>query len=134
MRVFPHLCLSLCCLMLGACAGYQDQLQRGQRYYERNDFEVALALWRSLEPNTSTLRPHDQTRYAYLRGMTDYRLGFNADARHWLARARANEVLHPGGLPNTWATRLDETLKTLRNPQPGTRRPGEPVQTIEALP
>jgi len=134
MRALPHLCLPLCCLLLAACAGYQDQLQRGQRYYERNDFEVALALWRSLERNTSSLSPHDQTRYAYLRGMTDYRLGFNADARHWLALARASEVMHPGGLPNTWAARLDQTLKTLRNPRPGPARPGGPIQTIEATP
>jgi hypothetical protein len=122
------------CLALGACAGYQDQLQRGQRYYERNDFEVALALWRNLERNRSSLGPYDQTRYAYLRGMTDYRLGFNADARHWLALARANEVMHPGGLPNTWAKRLDETLTSLRSPQPGNLRQGGPVQTIEVSP
>ena len=46
-------------------------------------YEHALALWRALEADSDSLRPDDQARYAYLRGMTDYRLGFRADSRHW---------------------------------------------------
>ena len=84
----------------------ERELQRGQRYYERNEYESALAVWRSLDANSAALGPHEQTQYAYLRGMTDYRLGFRAEARHWLARAQAGEHLHPGGLPSAWNERL----------------------------
>ncbi|HET7539498.1 MAG TPA: hypothetical protein VFK05_06490, partial [Polyangiaceae bacterium] len=66
------------------CATYREELNRGQRMYEENQYEQALALFRVLEEDTDSLRPSDRARYAYLRGMTDYRLGFRADSRHWL--------------------------------------------------
>lgn len=126
---------------LAACGAYSAELQRGQRYYERNEYESALAIWRNLDPNSDALGPYEQTQYAYLRGMTDYRLGFRAEARHWLARAQASEHLHPGGLPGTWNQRLAQTLADLERTdrgQPGAfpaaSPPTGPVQTIEAAP
>lgn len=126
---------------LVACGAYSAELQRGQRYYERNEYESALAVWRSLDPNSAALGSYEQTQYAYLRGMTDYRLGFHAEARHWLARARANEHLHPGGLPSAWHERLLQTLADLERSGVGKPdsavqpdRPRGPVQTIEAPP
>jgi hypothetical protein len=56
---------------------------------------------------------NDQARYAYLRGMTDYRLGFRPDARHWLAIAKATEQEHPGGLSPDWKQRMEEALTDL---------------------
>jgi hypothetical protein len=124
---------------LAACGAYSAELQRGQRYYERNEYESALAVWRSLDANSAALGPYEQTQYAYLRGMTDYRLGFRAEARYWLARAQAGEHLHPGGLPSAWNERLTQTLADLE--RAGAARAGStpatggsegPVQTIEA--
>jgi hypothetical protein len=100
-------------LALGSCATYRADLNRGQRLYEENEYERALAIWRSLETDRDALSFNDQARYAYLRGMTNYRLGFRPDARHWLAIAKATEQEHPGGLSQAWKQRLDEALDDL---------------------
>jgi hypothetical protein len=125
---------------LASCGAYSAELQRGQRYYERNEYDAALAVWRGLDANSSALGAHEQTQYAYLRGMTDYRLGFRADARHWLALAQTSEHLHPGGLPLPWHERLVQTLVDLERTGIGivkpnkTGNPDGPVQTIEVSP
>jgi hypothetical protein len=108
------LALILAVLVLG-CSTYQDHLAKGQRAYQENEYEKALAIWRVLERNMDSLSPGDQARYAYLRGMTDYRLGFRADARHWLAIAKAVNDVHPGGLSGDWPQRADAALKDLNN-------------------
>jgi hypothetical protein len=100
-------------LVCAGCATYREDLYRGQRLYEQNQYEKALAIWRMLEPDTDSLHVSDQTRYAYLRGMTDYRLGFRADSRYWLGLAKASEAQHPGGLSAEWHQRLDESLEDL---------------------
>ncbi|MET0790247.1 MAG: hypothetical protein ABW061_01885 [Polyangiaceae bacterium] len=96
-----------------ACATYREDLNRGQRMYEENKYEHALALWRLLEDDADSLSANDQARYAYLRGMTDYRLGFRADSRHWLAIAKATEEAHSGGLSTEWKERMDQSLTDL---------------------
>jgi len=96
-----------------ACATYREDLNRGQRMYEENQYEHALALWRDLEDDSDSLSFNDQARYAYLRGMTDYRLGFRADSRHWLAIAKATEQAHAGGLSGEWKERMEQSLTDL---------------------
>ncbi|HEX7668073.1 MAG TPA: hypothetical protein VF395_00750 [Polyangiaceae bacterium] len=100
-------------LSLSGCSTYRDHLNRGQRLYDENEYEHALSLWRSLEPDMDSLSFNDQARYAYLRGMTDFRLGFRPDARHWLAVAKAIEQDHPGGLSAEWKARTEESLNDL---------------------
>lgn len=100
-------------LALSACSTYRDHLNRGQRLYDENEYEHALALFRSIEPDTDSLSFNDQARYAYLRGMTDYRLGFRPDARHWLAIAKAVDQDHPGGLSAEWKSRTEDALNDL---------------------
>ena len=112
MRLFARLVVASA-LLLGGCATYSDHLNRGQRMYDENQYEQALALWRNLEPDMDSLSFNDQARYAYLRGMTDYRLGFRPDSRHWLAIAKAIEQSHPGGLTGDWKSRIDEALADL---------------------
>ena len=101
-----------CCALMG-CATYQDDLAQGQKEFERSEHERALAVFRVLEPDTGRLSPSDRARYAYLRGMTDYRIGYKNDARHWLALASAMEEHTPGALPVDWAKRMTESLKDL---------------------
>jgi hypothetical protein len=107
----------LALLMLAAigCSTYREDLNRGQRLYEENQYEHALAIWRVLEPDTDSLTLNDQSRYAYLRGMTDYRLGFRPYARHWLGIARSIDKEHPGGLNEEWRDRLNKSLADLNN-------------------
>jgi hypothetical protein len=124
-------------LMLGAlaCAGQGDALARGQRYYEDNQYERALALWRDLDRRQAAFAPAERTRYAYFRGMTDYRLGYRDDARHWLAIAKARDQAGGGVLGATWQERLEVALSDLEREAFGTRpRGSDVVQTIELPP
>jgi hypothetical protein len=102
-------------LFLLGCSTYREDLNRGQRLYEENRYEHALAIWRVLEADTDSLTLNDQARYAYLRGMTDYRLGFRPYARHWLGVARALDKQHPGGLNQEWKDRMEKSLTDLNN-------------------
>jgi hypothetical protein len=110
------------------CNTYRQDLDRAAAHYERNQYESALALFRVLEPDMDSLTVGDQARYAYLRGMTDYRLSsatakgtevsdprqsYRDNARHWLAVASAIDKKSPGGLTPEEKTRLDETLADL---------------------
>jgi len=105
--------LGLCLGSLIGCATYHDDLERGQHYYEHSQYPSALAIWRTLELDQNSLSYPEQARYAYLRGMTDYRMGFRADARHWLAVARAVEQRHPGGLDAKSTSELEQVLSEL---------------------
>lgn len=112
-RTLVVLALSSAAAAIGGCATYREDLNRAQVLYEENEYERALALFRVLERDTDSLSLNDQARYAYLRGMTDYRLGFRPDARHWLAIAKATEQEHPGGLSQSMKERLEEALNDL---------------------
>jgi len=114
--------LAACLAAAAGCATYQNALNRGQRLYDDSEYERALAIWRYLEHDLDSLSFADQARYAYLRGMTDYRLGggkggqdveFRAHARHWLAIAKAVEQEHPGALTEQWKQLLEEALADL---------------------
>jgi hypothetical protein len=119
-------------LLLAACATYREDLNRSQRFYEENEYERALAVLRALEHDRDSLSLNDQARYAYLRGMTDYRLGFRADARHWLALAKATEQEHPGGLSQPWKQRLEDALNDLNRDVFGGAPRGEPASGVVA--
>jgi hypothetical protein len=97
------------------CATYHDELSRGEHAYEKNDHEKALAIFRALEPDQTHFDDTEEARYAYLRGMTDYRIGYRADARHWLVVAKAIEDKNPDALPPDWKNRLGNTLSELNN-------------------
>ncbi|MBX3196778.1 MAG: hypothetical protein KF850_00170 [Labilithrix sp.] len=97
----------------GACTTYRDQLARGQHAFDQNEHDRALAILRDLEPDTKRLTPAEQASYAYLRGMSDYRIGYRSDARHWLSVAKAHEERSPGVLPADWKARATEALDHL---------------------
>jgi hypothetical protein len=98
---------------LMSCANYEDALTRGQRAFEQSEHERALAIFRALEPDAPRLSVVGRAHYAYLRGMTDYRIGYRTEARHWLALASAMDQATPGSLPPDWEKRMDESLKAL---------------------
>jgi hypothetical protein len=100
-------------LTLASCATYQDDLGRSQKAFEANDHDRALAILRGLEPDLRHLSTEDQARYAYLRGMTDYRVGYKLESRHWLGIAAAIEGQTPGVLPSDWSKRMTDALKEL---------------------
>lgn len=97
--------------------------------YLDTHYDQALAIWRVLEIDLDSLSPTQRTEYEFLRGMTDYRLGMRADARHWLAVAKANDEAHPGGLDQAAAAQLDLVLADL-NKEVYASLPGpDPVPT-----
>jgi hypothetical protein len=98
-----------------ACNTYADALSRGQRAFEQSEHERALAIFRTLEPDVYRLSIDDRAHYAYLRGMTDYRIGYKAESRHWLSIAAAIEHQTPVSLPGDWSKRLTEALKDLND-------------------
>lgn len=117
--------LGICvCLTLG-CQNYSDQLQRAQGYYERNQYEMALAVVRNLEADQDSLSQTEAVRYCYVRGMTDYRLGYASDARYWLGLAKASIKNTPGALQSDEVERVNETLDELNRPIFGLQQPSE---------
>jgi hypothetical protein len=127
---------SLLCLSLGfglglaalGCQTYRQDLGRAQAHYAASRYEAALALLRPLERDLGALSSAEQARYAYVRGMTDFRLAavtvrgadvadpkasFRAHARHWLALARALEERTPGSLQPSEKERMTSALDEL---------------------
>lgn len=102
-------------LASAGCQTYQDDLARSQRAFEQNEHEHALAILRQLEPDTPHLSSANQAQYEYLRGMTDYRIGYKVDARHWLSLAKAMDDQTPGLLPADWKARMADALKELND-------------------
>jgi hypothetical protein len=108
------LALVVALALIAGCQTYQDDLARSQRAFEKDDHERALAILRQLEPDVSShLTPSEQAQYAYLRAMTDYRIGYKVDARHWFSVAKALDDATPGLLPGDWKARLGEALTEL---------------------
>jgi hypothetical protein len=113
---------------LAGCATYTQDLERAQRHYDANEFEKSLALCRALEDDIDSFSAADNAKYAYLRGMTDYRLAsvtaqgtnvadprrsFRDNARHWLGVSQAIDKKTPGGLTAEQKQRLGEALDDL---------------------
>jgi hypothetical protein len=105
--------VALLALGSSGCATYHDDLVRGEKAYEASEDERALAIFRSLEVDTNRLSDSERAHYAYLRGMTDYRIGYKAEARHWLSIAAALEQQTPDSLPAEWTKRMTESLKEM---------------------
>lgn len=105
-----------------ACQTYSSQLVRAQAFYQESRYEDALAIFRYLGPNERSLEPRQRVRYYYLRGMTDVRLGFQSDARYWLALAQVSLKSSAGGLTPEEADRLELTLGELNQDHRRTMR------------
>lgn len=95
------------------CQTYSAELQRGQGYYEQNQYELALSLWRHLETERDSLDEREQVRYFYLRGMTDYRLEYREHAAYWLSLAQGKSRAIPGALRAAEEKRMNDALDDL---------------------
>ncbi len=96
-----------------ACTTFEEDLNRSQKAFDQNEHERALAILRQLESDQGRLSITDRAHYCYLRGMTDYRIGYRADARHWLAVAKSVDDEHPNSIPPDWKNRLVTALNEL---------------------
>jgi hypothetical protein len=100
-------------LSAAACATYEEDLGRAQHALEAGQHERVLAICRVLEPDLARLSVADRARYAYVRGTTDRKLGYDAESRHWLSIAVAIEESTPGSLPSEWSKRAAAVLQEL---------------------
>jgi hypothetical protein len=105
--------VSLVATTTTGCNTYSNNLARSKDAFEQNQYERSLAILRALEPDENHLTVGEQAEYAYLRGMTDYRIGYQSDARHWLSVAFEIEKTNPKSLNADWKTRLDQVLEEL---------------------
>jgi hypothetical protein len=103
----------LAAMLASGCSTPRAQLSRCQDAFDQNQHERALAVARQLEDDLPRLEPAERARYAYIRGMTDHRIGYDLEARHWLIIADAMEKQFPGSLPTEWTAKLAETLTPL---------------------
>jgi hypothetical protein len=99
--------------LLFGCATYEQELGRAEEHFQHDEHEKSLATLRALETDWTSFGVKDRARYAYLRGMTDYRIGFKADARHWLAVAAQIDRENPGSLAANEKAVVDEKLAEL---------------------
>jgi len=109
------LLLGLTLPLLSACATYQDDLSRAQTAFENNEHERALAILRGLELDTGHLSTAERAKYAYIRGMTDFRIGYRLEARHWLAVAVSIEAKTPQSIQADWLARANDALKDMND-------------------
>ncbi len=100
-------------LLVAGCSNYADLLQRGQGYYEQTEYERALSVWRHLDREQRALGPSERVRFYYLRGMTDYRLGYRSHARYWLGLAKVAIPSARTALAEEEVARLDDALDDL---------------------
>ena len=99
---------------LGAgCATYEQELGRAEEHFTHDELDKSLAALRALEPDWAAFGTRDRARYCYLRGMSDYRIGFKADARHWLAIAAEVDEDTPGALIPSERSLVNDKLSEL---------------------
>lgn len=120
--------LTLCALSLGlsaGCATYSKDMERVRSHYTRSEFPAALALLRVLGNDQPLLSKKERVQYAYLRGMTDFRLGASAvkvedrvalrrASLYWLERATERSADEPEALVDAERERMAATLAVLR--------------------
>ena len=81
-----------------------------------NEFIATLGAQRNASANTICAYGTDLRQlldFLTQRGMTDWRMGYGRDARHWLVLAQAEEARVPGSLPAGWKPRLEEALTAM---------------------
>jgi hypothetical protein len=112
-------------LLLASCATYSRDLERVRQHYAKSEFPAALALLRVLGDDQSGLSARERVEYAYIRGMTDYRLAaaspagptrveFRRFAGEYLAEASNLDSVTPDALAPAQKDRLKETLAALQ--------------------
>ena len=128
------LLIALSVAMLGSfsCSTYTSDLDRAEKHFQAQQYANALALFRVLEPDIDSYNPANRARYAYFRGMNDYRLSgqkpgvfvnenttptavesaYRRNARYWIGVAQALEQETPGSLRPEWK---DDAASAMRD-------------------
>jgi hypothetical protein len=100
-------------MALLGCGGLSEDVNRAQASYEDARYQDALVWLEHLEARVPDMNRDVRTRFYYVWGMTAYRLGQRDDALYYLALAREEARLGPGGLTAEQQQEMDRTLGEL---------------------
>jgi len=105
----------LAVLFLG-CAALRDDLRHAEQAFSEARYENAQTWLTDLEPSIPEMDRELRSRFYYLSGMTAFRTGERARARHYLALCREEAGDAGVGLTPDWRTNLAVTLRELGAP------------------
>lgn len=105
-----------------ACAATTRDLGRATTEFDDARYETTLH-WLG-ELDLAGMTAAEKSTYAYLRGMSEVRLGKRDEGLHWLRMARAFSGDAGAGLRDEWRPVLDRTLTEL-TPATATHRARE---------
>ncbi len=104
------LLLIVSCLLLSACAALRDDLRRAEAAFEEARYEDVEVWLADLSPSVPEMDRPSRARFFYLRGISAFRLGDIAHARHYLALCREEAQEEGVGLRSEWRANLEKVL------------------------
>lgn len=108
--------LVACASGLLACTPVRDDLRRAEAAFSEARYEDVEAWAAALEPDLAAMSAAERARYYYLAGMSAFRMGKRAQARHALALCREEADASKVPLPDTWSRNLQNALSRLERP------------------
>lgn len=105
--------LTLVSLFALGCGTELQSLDRAERAFTKNRYDVAKPLLASLTDASARFAPADRARYDYLRGMSAYRSDDWREGRHYLGLAVAVDELDPGSLDDPSRDRALHALERM---------------------
>jgi len=95
------------------CGTELHALDRAERAFTKNRYDVARPLLASLAESSERFAPADRARYCYVRGMAAYRSDDWREGRRYLGLAVAIDELDPGALEDTSRDRATQALERM---------------------
>ncbi|MFT3923036.1 MAG: hypothetical protein QM778_10910 [Myxococcales bacterium] len=105
--------LGLVGVLFFGCAALRDDLRHAEQAFSEARYENAQTWLTDLEPNVPEMDRELRSRFYYLSGMTAFRTGERARAKHYLALCREEAGDAGVGLTPDWRTNLAVTLRDL---------------------
>lgn len=105
--------LPLLALLGFGCTSLGDDVRRAEQAFSEARYEDVEEWLGDLEPSLGKMSTPLRARYYYLAGMSAYRIGQLAAARHALALCREELAMSAEKLPGAWQHNLDSALSEL---------------------
>ena len=105
----------LLAFLLVACTTVRDDLRRAEVAFSEARYEDVESWASELAADLPSMTPEQRVQYYYLSGMSAFRIGKRARARHALALCREEVELGKVPLPETWSRNLQAALGQLTN-------------------
>lgn len=118
---------------LAGCGRLEEHVRHADTAYRAARYADAEEWLERVELDVGEMRMDSQTRFYFVRGMSDYRMGRRDSALHYLALARETSQLEGGALPPADAEVLTRTLEEL-TPTEATHHAPPPRTDESAVP